>query len=309
MSDENSPVLVNGHAAAKGQVKAKRQHSLPLLLRLMRLGFRVGGTLSPHLAGRAAYRFWLTPTRFRMPASERGFLESAVSSMLEIQSMDIATYSWGDSGPVVLLVHGWSGRGTQLGAFVEPLIGAGFRVLSFDCPAHGRSSGKQTNLYEISDVILALDEHFGPFESVITHSFGGPCLADAMQRGLKTASVVSISPPARVDVLVDKFADTLSIPEKARHELVERFELAFGSNILEAASMQNNVRGLDTPALVIHDQDDADIEWQQGAAVARAWNNARFIKTNSLGHRRILRDPSTIAAAVSFIDQQKKPLQ
>jgi hypothetical protein len=40
----------------------------------------------------------------------------------------LPVYSWG-SGPTILLAHGWSGRGSQLGAFVEPLVEQGFRLV------------------------------------------------------------------------------------------------------------------------------------------------------------------------------------
>lgn len=304
MSNDTCQAVFDRRDAKSRPVKAGQPRPVPLRLKLVRLGFRLGGALSPRLAGRIAYKLWLTPTRFSTPASERAALESAETEISKIDGVDIATYRWGRSGPAVLLVHGWSGRGTQLGAFIEPLIKAGFRVLSFDAPAHGNSSGKQTTLYQIADVLLALNTKYGPFESVITHSFGGPCLAVAMQRGLDASSVVSISPPARVAALVEKFTDTLSIPEKAGKDLVRRFKDKFGNNILQQASMENNVYGLRVPALVIHDEDDADVPWQQGQAVARAWDNARFIKTSALGHRRILRDTSTIETAVEFVKEQ-----
>ena len=301
MTNDTGQAASDERATATSSIKVKRPPRVPPILRLIQLGFRIGGTISPQLAGRVAYKLWFTPTRFPTPASEHAVLEAAEIEYHEINSQTIATYSWGKSGPTVLLVHGWSGRGTQLGAFVEPLLKAGFRVLSFDGPAHGKSSGKQTTLYEIADVILALNDNYGPFDSVITHSFGGPCLAVAMQQGVNTSSVVSISPPARVTALVEKFAETLCIPEKAEKNFVRRFEHAFGKNILQQASMQNNVRALDMPALVIHDEDDADIPWQEGQAVAQAWKNASFIKTSTRGHRRILRDASTIETAVDFI--------
>ena len=146
-----------------------------------------------------------------------------------------------------------------------------------------------------------LHERYGPFQSVITHSFGGPCLAAAMQDGMTTSSVVSIAPPAHVDVLIAHFADTLSIPEKGVNDFIRRFEVTFGKDILQRASMVNMVCDFDQPALVIHDEDDADIPWQEGQAVASAWQHARFLKTNSFGHRRILRDPGTVAAVVDFV--------
>ncbi len=65
--------------------------------------------------------------------------------------------------------------------------------------------------------------------------------------------------------------------------------------------MENNIRDLDVLAMVIHDVDDVDVPWHEGQTIAKAWNRVRFIKTNNLGHRRILRDPTTIKTAVDFI--------
>ena len=308
MSDNHNQAMIqtmnDKHPVKNRHKKAhasKKPHPMPVILRLFRLGFRLGGALSPRLAGKLGYRLWFTPTRHKTPASEQAALQSATVEHHQIKDQTIACYHWGDSGPTVLLVHGWSGRGTQLGAFAAPLVNAGYRVLSFDGPAHGQSTGKQTNLYEFADAILALREHYGEFESVITHSFGGPCLAVAMQRGLSTKRVVSISPPADAEGLVKKFSATLTIPAKAEQDMLRRIETDFGADIWQKISMQHTVRDLAIPALVIHDEHDHDVSWQEGEAVARAWNNAPFIKTSKLGHRRILRDPATIETAVNFI--------
>jgi pimeloyl-ACP methyl ester carboxylesterase len=56
------------------------------------------------------------------------------------------------------------------------------------------------------------------------------------------------------------------------------------------------------PALIIHDHDDRDVSWHEGEAIARAWPHARFLRTEGLGHRRILLDPEVIGRAVRFLD-------
>jgi len=271
------------------------------MLRLLRLGFRLGGRLSSRLTGRVAYVLWFRPTRFKVPATERKFSSFAEIERIEIGSHSIATYIWGTSGPGVLLVHGWSGRGSQLGAFARPLCDAGYRVIAFDAPAHGMSSGKHTNIYEIADVIVGLQAHYGAFDSVITHSFGGPGTALAIKRGFRTNRMVCISPPATTRKLVEKFLDVLRIPEKAGQNMMRRFEAQFGVNIWDEVSMVNSVRDIAIPGLLIHDSGDEDVPWQEGQAVAEAWSNARFIKTSGLGHRRILRDRAVIESAVHFI--------
>lgn len=278
----------------------------PMILKLIRLAFQVGGRLAPHIAGRIAYNLWFTPTRHKTPASEINALKTAEIKYIRLNNQNIATYSWGLSGPTVLLVHGWSGRGTQLGAFVEPLIDAGYRVLSFDMQAHGKSSGKQTNLYEVADTLLALQHHYGSFDSVISHSFGGPCMGVALQRGFITKHMVSISPPSNTRGLIEKFARVLCIPAKAENNLAQRFETAFGTSIWDDVSMVNTVKKLKIPGLLIHDTHDADIPWQESHAIAQAWDKAQFIKTTGLGHRRILRDAAVIESAVNFISDNKE---
>ena len=97
--------------------------------------FRSADLLAPNLAGRIARDIWFTvPPRLAatpLPDGGRSF---------EVESLGavVRGHVWGD-GPVVYLVHGWGGRGSQLASFVEPLLVAGFRVVMFDAPAHGDS--------------------------------------------------------------------------------------------------------------------------------------------------------------------------
>ena len=297
---ENNNLMLSGNTG-----KARPE---PFMLKVLQTIFQIVGRISPVLAGRMAYKLWLTPTRFKTPASEKKALKSANIESHRINDNDITTFTWqtadADDRPTVLLVHGWSGRGTQMGSFAEPLNNAGYRVISFDAPAHGKSSGKQTNLYEISETILALQDIYGTFDSVITHSFGGPCTALAIRLGLKTNRIVSICPPATTIGLIDKFSDALLLNKKTRHNLVDRITTTFGGHVWEELSMKNSIRDVDIPGLVIHDAHDDDVPWQEGQAVAHAWNNAPFIITSGLGHRRILRDSSVIESTLKFLKDQ-----
>ena len=279
----------------------KKTNPTPIIIKMLRTGFKIGGLVAPKLTGCAAYKLWISPPRFKTPQSETSAELSAKIEYHSVGDKSIATYQWGQKGPTILLVHGWSGRGTQLGPFAEALVDSGFHVVSFDAPAHGKSSGKQTNIYEIAETISALDKLYGPFKAVITHSFGGPCLAIAMKEGLKTTRVVNISPPSQTAGLVKKFTDALTLPGNVENELIRCIEKNFGEGVWHDSSMENNVQNLDTPALVIHDVDDVDVPWHEGQSIAKAWSEVRFIKTSKLGHRRILRDPATIKTTVDFV--------
>jgi len=108
------------------------------LLPVVRAGNRLLSALAPSVAARLAERRFLTPSRPRRPDAELALLATARARPLFVGTRHIELWLWG-AGPSVLLVHGWGGRGTQLGAFVEPLVARGFSVVTFDAPGHGAS--------------------------------------------------------------------------------------------------------------------------------------------------------------------------
>ena len=167
--------------------------------------------------------------------------------------------------------------------------------------AHGKRQGKCTNIYEVADAIFAQSQRYGGFHSIITHSFGGMCAAYSIAQGLEINNMVSLCPPQTAERLVDKFCTTLHIPAKANRIVKQLMEARFGENVWSEISMENNVRHLKIPGLIVHDEHDIDVPWQEGQAVAQAWPQAQFIKTVELGHRRILRDEATIKNVTDFI--------
>ena len=108
------------------------------LLPLVKAGHRVLSALAPALAARIAGRLFTTPPRARRPQAEIALLAAARARPMQIGARRIETWVWG-AGPSVLLVHGWGGRGAQLGALVGPLVARGFSVVTFDAPGHGAS--------------------------------------------------------------------------------------------------------------------------------------------------------------------------
>ena len=103
-------------------------------------------------------------------------------------------WSWGE-GPTVLLVHGWNGRATQLGAFVEPLLARGYRVVAFDAIGHGESAGKQSSLPEFANCIRQIADELGGVYAIVAHSLGGAATTFALAYGLRAERLVYVSHP------------------------------------------------------------------------------------------------------------------
>ena len=71
---------------------------------------------------------------------------------------------------------------------------------------------------------------------------------------------------------------------------------------MEAMQATALAPSMQTPLLVIHDQNDKEVPWQVGKSVADAWPGAELILTQGLGHQRILRNEAVIDTAVRFTD-------
>src|SRR5262249_38625469 len=132
-------------------VRSHRPAALPLL----RAGARTLSALAPERAAQLAERLFLTPPPPRRPTAEVALLERAHARPLFAGGRRLAMGK-GGRGPAVLLAHGWGGRGTQLGAFVDPLVTRGFSVVAFDAPGHGVAEPGLVTIPEMTAALRAV---------------------------------------------------------------------------------------------------------------------------------------------------------
>lgn len=256
--------------------------------------------LWPAAAARLAHVLWYRPLRTTVSARAFAVLASAQHAPRRHGAHTLSIYTWG-TGPTVLLVHGWSGRAAQFCDFVGPLVRAGYRVLAFDAPAHGRSGGKATHLPAISDAILAVAAEHGPVHAVIAHSFGVAGALRAVHRGLRTSRFVAIGAPATFDRLFAIYCARLGLRPAAAGGLRRLIEVRFGAEVWSRFAPVEMARGLNLPALVVHDAGDREIPSADAITLADAWPGARRLLTDGLGHTRLLSDAAVIRQVTAFI--------
>jgi hypothetical protein len=267
----------------------------------MRYSMGVLSRLAPGMASSLASHLFVTPRRFRRPAWEEPIFRTADRSFLRLGTQAVATYSWGDeSHPYVALMHGWEGRATQLGAFVEPLLAQGLRVIGVDAPGHGASAGRKSSMPDFIDACFAVRRAHGQPHGVIAHSLGAAATALAMQQGLDAKRLVFIAPPSHLDSIPDEFGRIVGVSPEVCLRLKANFEQKFAIRWkdLDIAKVGTSC---DSPLLVVHDRDDGDVAYAQGVRVATTWRTGTLHTTSGLGHRRILRDTETVATVAAFV--------
>jgi pimeloyl-ACP methyl ester carboxylesterase len=263
----------------------------------LRTAFRTVGAIAPSIAARWAETIFCTPPRRRQ--GDDAFMATGTRFTIASQGQQLAGWQWGD-GPAVVLVHGWGSRASRLSGLAAALVEAGFRVVAYDAPAHGDSTGRHASLPEFARALTDVSEAVLPIYGLVGHSLGGAAVAMAMRHGLAAPRVVLLAPPADVRIFSDQFAQTLAIPlavQETMHRNLER-RLRIVWDDLHIPTV---VRELPAAALVIHDRDDVDVPFAHGEAIVGAWAGSVLESTSGLGHRALLRDPAVIARTVAFL--------
>ena len=269
------------------------------MLASIRISFAILGRFAPPLAGRLAARLFARPRRHARPQRERDLI--ARGTPLTLPGGLRAT-EWGD-GPVVLLVHGWEGRGAQLGALVDPLVAVGYRVVALDGPAHGDSPGRSTSAPEFVEALRATRDAVGPIAAIVGHSFGGFTSLLAIAHGLDAGRLVTIGAPSSVPEVLRDFQRLVHLPDRAVPAMVRALERRVGAPMasFDVASFAPRVRA---PVLVVHDVGDEEVPYADATRLVELLG-ARLLRTEGVGHRRILYAPDVVSAIVEFIEAGK----
>jgi pimeloyl-ACP methyl ester carboxylesterase len=272
---------------------------LPPVLRLVSGSLRLLDRVAPRLATRIVTDLFLTPRGVPLPESEAGWRATATRERRKLAGLPVTTWSWGSGPETILLVHGWEGRGTQLGALAEALAAEGYRVVAPDFPAHGDSPGRRTNLIEFADIVAELIRELHP-SAIVAHSFGAAATNVALRDTPFEGRLLYLAPPEDFAFFTESFGRILGLPatlaERIGPEIERRFDIVWSD--LRGAALAPKMTA---PLLVIHDEDDVDVPVRYGRALAAAWPKAELMITRGLGHRRVLRDPQVIAASLRFL--------
>ena len=265
---------------------------------VIRAYFAVASRVLPALARNQAERLFTMPPRY---AGRRLHPADARRETVVAGKHSLAVWQAGPlAAKAVLLVHGWGGRGVQMGSFVAPLLASGYRVVWFDQPGHGDSGHGPVALPDFVRALEALAITHGPFEAAIGHSLGAAALGLAMRRGVRLGRIVFVSPPSSINEHAHNFARLLGITPRIREAMRRRLERRYGVRFAEIDRIADLTQ-LHLPALFVHDSDDTEIPFQHSLRLMERMPEAQLIKTYGLGHYRLLRNPAVIRSIVGFV--------
>ncbi|MBI3167888.1 MAG: alpha/beta hydrolase [Chloroflexi bacterium] len=249
------------------------------------------------------YRAFFGPNKYEVKPTDEAVIARGQNYRLPFEGGELAVTTWGESGPNVLLMHGWGGARAQMTGFVEPLLAAGYRVVAYDQPAHGDSDGKMTNILEISPTMDLVMQREGKFDAIIAHSFGTIITSYALVKR-------NFPPPSKLVYLgsfnrlldsLPRFQVLANLPDEVIQGLSDMISENFGKDVLDEIVNENLVKQIRIPALMFHDRSDNVTPVEDSRAIANTWNEAQYIETNGLGHRGALQSAEVHEQVVKFL--------
>ena len=268
---------------------------------------------SPKSATKLALKLWSTVPKYKPSFQEKLLIESAGRKRIPLESKYqpsqntyYTLYSW-SKGPSVLLVHDWGGCGAQMASLAQPLVKAGYQVITFDALAHGDSPGKQTDLSEIVGIIKDIETKFNGFHAIIAHSYGALAAGIALQDGVKANKLVVCSAATALDFYLRKFSKKLNASRELHGRIMVNVTNRLGLNI-EKLSLVHIAARLNRPVLILHDQNDEVVDHREALALSNCWPGSQLVMTSGLGHFGILKDSKTIQKIQQYIGFPQKVL-
>lgn len=271
------------------------------IVRLIRASIGTLGHMSPNLAARLlANRFLATKKRVA-PARERAWLQGVRRFTVESRGKELSAVSWGpEDAPAVLLMHGWEGRASQMGAFAEPLLEAGFRVVALDAPGHGDSPGHRSSILEMGEGVMDLATALGGVHAVIAHSGGSVAATFAVEAGLEVERLVFVSAPFDAGRFLYDAAEQMGLSRGVAARTQGILERRLGV-LWHEFEMARLAKRRQEALLVIHDRSDRIVPLEDGEAIVQVWPKARLEVTEGLGHHRILRNHEVTRVAAAWV--------
>jgi pimeloyl-ACP methyl ester carboxylesterase len=284
----------------------RRQRVIPVSFQLSGIVLNLISLIHNEWASSVLERLWFSVFKSKPKPWVARFWQTADEEItLSVEDVTIPIYSWGQ-GPLIVLMHGWSGSGTQYRYFIPELVTAGFRVICFDAPEHGSNPGRKTDMIRFSASLIAIQKLLGPIDTVIAHSLGAMATTFALQRGLQAQRVVLVAPHLEVQKMFETYRDLLSI----RPALAQRFHDKIGRKM---KSLMNDtdpwtfltpdvlLGSPDLRGMLVFDHEDPEVSAAQFEQMDSIWQHKRLYTTRGRGHNRILKDADVVLEVVEYL--------
>ncbi len=202
-----------------------------------------------------------------------------------------------------LIAHGWESAGLYFEGYIAALLEKGYTVIAFDAPAHGQSGGRRFTLPAYVDTLRTIEQRYGPFDSYLGHSIGGLALALFLEtcEHSETTRVALVAPAVETTTALESFAGLLHLSAEVVRG-IDDYILEISGHHFAWYSLRRALHNVHAGIFYLQDEEDRVTPIGEARLVQQDGHpHIHFLFTRGLGHRKILKDPETMARIVAFL--------
>lgn len=256
--------------------------------------------ISSRFAAKKAISLFASPRKGRYTDEQKRVVESAFYEDVKYGNFEIATYRWVGKGKTVLLAHGWESNSSRWDYILNDLKAQDYNIIALDAPAHGRSDGKQFTAILYAEFIHVIVKKFKP-EILIGHSVGGmACVFCMYENNLSFVNkLVLLGAPAHFTGVFDRYKTMMGFNKRVSNGLDNIVIKRYGQPVAYF-SAANFAESIKAKGLIIHDEKDRVIPYEDAQLIANRYKNSDLITTSGFGHS--LKDASLTPKLIAFIN-------
>lgn len=266
--------------------EAVRRQMSSIALKSIGWSLNVMAQISPPYAGEQALKLFTRPRSRKSNTHHPEVLDSSERIRFFIEELDlvITGFRWPGTGPTVFLAHGWESNTSRWLPLIRALRAMNYQIIGVDAPAHGFSEGSAFNVPMYTRVLQRIFENYPP-DIFIGHSAGGMAGVYHLTLEKQPAfqQLILLAVPYELEDLMDTFRRLVGMNDRVFIELKAAFEAHFGFP-MSAFSIQQFVKEVQVPGIIIHDKDDTIAPYAGGVAIHRNWMGSKLYTTDGLGH-------------------------
>ena len=276
-----------------------------IILRYYKTKFKLLEKLSPQKAAASVLQLFFTPYITHRKLERPAIFHKAEKLSFTFNGNFVRGFKWLSSKPTaktILVCHGMNSCSYRFEKYVQLLLTNHFNVLAFDALGHGQSAGKYLNAITYSEIIIQIENKFGPVDGIIGHSVAGMATTFAMEK-LKDEKkkIVLIAPATETSSQVDIFFKMFHLSDEFRKFFDEEILRVRGLPI-KWYSATRGVKNFNAPVLWIHDTDDIICPYKDTIDLQKEnLPHIQFVTTKGLGHNKIYRDAGVQKKIIDFL--------
>lgn len=256
-------------------------------------------TVSTTKAAQLALKIFSTPRRGRILDYQQEFVNTARQQRITFDDGLYMLYHWKGSGPTVLLNHGWESNSYRWKYMLNDLQQHNYNIIAIDAPAHGNTDGTEFTAIKYSKIIKSTIDLYQP-NIIIAHSVGAMATVYTLSQHPSTTvnKLVLLGSPNALEDIINSYQQLLGFNNKVYNYLNKLIKDNFGFFIQEFQT-QNFAQHIDTPTLILHEQNDPLIPASASKNIASNMPQAQCKITTTGGHS--LHTPENTQHIIKFI--------